>query len=136
MRNIFLEKSYTKCGRKIILRSFSKKSSIGWAYLWVNILKFYIFCFNCLPSWGLLKVIETKLLITCFYLIKSLFKKQKEVWKKFPFLIFCMIFEEKYFCCYSITWPNFNAWFPLICEILGNVYCNCLTRLWHQKIWN
>ena len=25
MRNIFLEKSYTKCGREIILRLFSKK---------------------------------------------------------------------------------------------------------------
>ena len=27
--NIFLEKSYTKCGRETILRPFSKKSKLG-----------------------------------------------------------------------------------------------------------
>ena len=37
MRNIFLEKSYTKCGRKTISRPFSKKSKLSF------ILKFYIF---------------------------------------------------------------------------------------------
>ena len=29
MRNIFLEKSYTKCGRKTISRPFSKKSKLS-----------------------------------------------------------------------------------------------------------
>ena len=29
MRNIFLEKSYTKCGGETILRSFSKKSKLS-----------------------------------------------------------------------------------------------------------
>ena len=29
MRNIFLEKSYTKCGRKTIPRPFSKKSKLS-----------------------------------------------------------------------------------------------------------
>ena len=42
-RNIFLEKSYTKYGRGTIPRTFFKNQS--WAYLWINILKFYIFCF-------------------------------------------------------------------------------------------
>ena len=27
----------------------------NWAYLWINILKFYIFCFYYLASWGLSK---------------------------------------------------------------------------------
>ena len=65
-RNIF-EKSYTKCGGETILRPFSKQSQ-NWAYLWVKILKFHIFCFYCLLSWGLSKVIETKLQTTFFYL--------------------------------------------------------------------
>ena len=42
MKNIFLEKSYLKCGRETSSRPFSKKSN--WAYLWINILKFYVFC--------------------------------------------------------------------------------------------
>ena len=29
MRNIFVKKSYTKCGREIIPRSFSKKSKLS-----------------------------------------------------------------------------------------------------------
>ena len=52
MRNIFLEKSYTKCGGETIPRSF--------------------------------------------------FEKQKEVWNFSPCLIFCMIFEAKYFSCYIL----------------------------------
>ena len=29
MRNVFLEKSYTKCGREFITRPFSKKSKLS-----------------------------------------------------------------------------------------------------------
>ena len=39
MRNIFLEKSYTKCGEDNIPRPFLKNRN--WAYLWINSLKFY-----------------------------------------------------------------------------------------------
>ena len=41
MRNIFLEKSYTKCGRETIPRPFSKSQNRE--YFCVNILKFYIY---------------------------------------------------------------------------------------------
>ena len=76
MRNIFLEKSYTKCGRETILRAFLK--SQNWAYLGINNLRFYTVCFHCMPIWGLLKYIETKLLTTWFYFIESLFKSKKK----------------------------------------------------------
>ena len=52
--------------------------SRNWAYLWPNSLKFYTVCFHYVPSedrrfyWKLLQS-------TCFYLISSFFKKQKEV---------------------------------------------------------
>ena len=47
-----------------------------------------------MPSWGLSKYIKTKLQTTCFYLMWSFNKKQKEVWNQSPALIFCIIFEE------------------------------------------
>ena len=50
MRNIFLEKSYTKLFPEPFLRDQN------WAYLWINSLKFNTVCFYCIPSWGLLLV--------------------------------------------------------------------------------
>ena len=47
------EKSYTKCGKETIPRPFSEISLDQISKV------FYIF-FNCLPSCGLSKVIETK----------------------------------------------------------------------------
>ena len=70
MRNIFLEKSCTKCGRDTIARHSSKKSKLR--YLWINSLKFYTVCCNCIPRY-----IKTG--ADHFYLIKSFFKKQKDV---------------------------------------------------------
>ena len=38
----------------------------NWAYVWISCLNFYTVCFYSMPSWGVLKYIETKLLATCF----------------------------------------------------------------------
>ena len=46
MRNIFLEKVFVL--QKLFPDPFLEKEN--WAYLWINVLKFYIFCFYC---WGL-----------------------------------------------------------------------------------
>ena len=48
MRNILVEKSYTKCGGETIPRPFSRKSKLS--YLWMNSLKFYTVCFYCMSS--------------------------------------------------------------------------------------
>ena len=69
---------------------------------------------NCILSWGLLKYIETKLLTTCFY-------------QKFPWLIFCKTFEEKYLSCYTIL-PNFMIAFTSW-DVGQYVYCNCLLTI-------
>ena len=45
MRNIFFEKSCTKCGEETISRPFSKNQN--WIYLWINSLTFYTICFYC-----------------------------------------------------------------------------------------
>ena len=38
MRNIFIEKSFTKCAEEIIPRLYLKNQN--WAYLWINSVKF------------------------------------------------------------------------------------------------
>ena len=48
IRNIFLEKSYTKCGGETSPRSFSEKKNL--AFLWINSLKFYAVCIYCMAS--------------------------------------------------------------------------------------
>ena len=73
MRNIFLEKHTQNVVEKLVPDHFLKNQN--WAYLWINSLKFYTVCFYCMPSWGLLKYIETKLQTACFYLILNYFKK-------------------------------------------------------------
>ena len=63
MTNIFLEKPFTYDG-ETIPRLFSENKNR--AYLWINSLKFCTTCFDCMPSWGRSKYIETKLKTTCF----------------------------------------------------------------------
>ena len=48
MSNIFLEKSYTKCGGETSLRPFPGKLKL--AYLWINSLKFYTVCYYWILS--------------------------------------------------------------------------------------
>ena len=101
----------------------------NWAYLWINILKFYVFCFYCLLSWVLLKLIKTKLQTTCIY-FKESFQKTKiglelaslphflhDFWRKIILLF------------YSFTWPNFNVWLPYFVRywaILCQPHCDVI----------
>ena len=74
MRNIFLEKSYTKCDGKTSPRPFSRKLKLGIS-LDQQSNKFYTVCFYCILHSGLWECIKTKLQNTCFYLILSIIKK-------------------------------------------------------------
>ena len=73
MRNIFLEKSYAKCGGETSPRPFSEKLKLSIS-LDQNSKVLYSF-FNCMPSCGLSKYNKNKLQTTCFYLILRNFKK-------------------------------------------------------------
>ena len=55
-----------------------------------------------LKKWRLPKYIESKMPTTCFHHMQSFIKKEKEVWNYSPYLIFSMIFEEKYFSCHIL----------------------------------
>ena len=56
MENIFLEKSYIRCGGETSYRPFSGKLKLG-----VSLDPFHTACFYCIPSGGLSKYIESKL---------------------------------------------------------------------------
>ena len=49
----------------------------NWAYLWINSLKCYKLVFILCPSRVLSKYIKTKVLNSCFSLIKTFFKSKK-----------------------------------------------------------
>ena len=98
MGNSFPEKSCTKCGWETTPGPFSKQN---WAYLQINFQKFHAVCFYFVSlSPGLPKYIKTTIMTTWFYAIQIFLKKQKDFQNKSPYLIFCIIFEEKYFSRY------------------------------------
>ena len=75
-----------------------------------------IVCIYCIPTWGLLKYIKTKLQITCFYVIQRFLINEK--WSG---TILHDFWKKMFHSFYSIEWPNFIVWLSLLCEILGNI---------------
>ena len=75
MRNMKFVKNHTQDMMEKLFQVVFLKNQ-NWAYLWINSVKFYTDCFSyCMLSWRISKYIETKLQITCFYFIKSFYKK-------------------------------------------------------------
>ena len=64
MRYIFLEKSYAKCGKETILRSFSKKTNLS-----ISLDQKSKVLYSLSLLYAKLTAIETKLQTTCFYLV-------------------------------------------------------------------
>ena len=118
VRNIFLEKSYTKYSGEASPRPFYKKQN--WEHLLVNSQKCYkCYSFNCMYKSKLPDYIKINVPTTCFYL-----KRPGDSLSAYSFrLTFCMILM-----LYSINWPNFIACLFLLLEILGNtcivIICN------------
>ena len=98
LRNIFLEKWYTKCAGETSPRPFSEQLKLG--IFLDQLFKVYTVCFHCMASWELLKYTETKLL-TMFLPHIKLFKKMRRALELSPCLIFCIILKEKYLSCYT-----------------------------------
>ena len=96
MRNIFLQKPFTKCFEETVPRPFSKKSKLSLSLHWqskalCSLLSFYAnlkaigIYWNCAADHLLLPHI-----------------KQKKAWNWSYYRIFCMISTEKYFFCYIV----------------------------------
>ena len=66
MKNIFLEKLYTECDRKLFQNRFLQNEN--WPYLQINSLKIYTVCFYYMSSGGV-SDIETELQTVYFYLV-------------------------------------------------------------------
>ena len=90
-----------------------------WGYLWVNSLKIYAPCFNCITSWGLLKYIKANLQLLPYI---KFFKKQKRG-LRLVLLPNCLpdFWRKIFLMLYSIRWPNFIVWLPLLRETLANI---------------
>ena len=73
IRNIFLEKPFTKCGGETIPRPFSEDLKLSISLKQQSIVSCSLF--YCMPIWELSKYIKTKLEITHFYLVLGFVKK-------------------------------------------------------------
>ena len=74
-----------------------------------------------MPSWGLLKYIETKLQSPSFYLYKAFLKNKKRSGISLPASFSAWFLKKLFLLLYSINWPNFVFWWSLLCEIFGNM---------------
>ena len=121
IRIIFIEKSYTQYDGEISTRPFSEKLNLSISLDQQSKVLYSLF--NCMPSWGLLKYIETKLQITCLYLILRFFKKTKRSLElvSLPYFLLIFLYILLILLIYSIYWPSFIVWLTLLCEILGNM---------------
>ena len=72
VRDIFLEKSYTKCGGKTILGPSLKIKK--WTCLWINSLKFYTVCFIVYQVQGHVKTLKLGFRPLAFTSYKAFFK--------------------------------------------------------------
>ena len=95
LRNIFLEKSYTKCRKETIPRLFSKKIKLD--HISGSIVQ--SLCFYCTQSWGLLKYIEEKL--SCrslaFTSYKAFWNNKKRSGTSLPASFSTWFLEEFYY---------------------------------------
>ena len=119
MINIFLEKSCAKCGGETIARPSSKNWKLD--IFPIDGLKFYTCCFFLCQIEGYSNILTLSCRPFVFCLILSFFKKQKGGLELFSLSHFLHDFWRKTFIllCF-INCPNFIAWLPFLCEILGN----------------
>ena len=120
LRNIFLEKSYTRCGGETILWPFSKKSKLS-----ISLGQYSKALYILFLLFAKLRTIESywhQVVDFLLLLHMKLFWKTKWGLELISLSHFQYDFWRKIFISiYSITWPNFNVWLPLIREVLANI---------------
>ena len=130
----FLEKSYTKWGGATITWLFSNNSKFS-IFLGQYFKSFIQFVFIVCEVEGYLKILKLSCRPLAFT-SESFFKKTRRGLKLVSLSHFLHDFWKKkiFPLLYSINWPNFIVWLPLLREIIGNISIAivCLTRLWRQ----
>ena len=137
MRNIFLNKSYTKCGRETIPRSFSQK--IRFEHISGSIFKGFIYFVSIVcqvedyRKW--LKLSRKPFAFTSY---KAFIKNKKRSETSLPASFSAWFLKKNisvviyYYLTKSECLVPFTLW-----DIGQYVYCNCfLIRSWRQKFWN
>ena len=128
MRKIFLEKSYTTCCRDTIPRSFSKNFLDQYSKVFI-----YFVLIVCQDE-DYQKSLKLSYRLFAFTSNKSFLKNKRKSGTSLPALFSAWFLKKIFMLLYSIIWPNFNVWLPLLREIRQYVYYNCLlTRLRRQK---
>ena len=98
MRDIFLKKSYTKYDRKTIPRPFSKKTKLR-----ISVDQQPNVLYSLLLLYAKLGYsYQDALKLSCRSLASTSCKAFLINKNWFPYLMICMIFEEKYFFCYIL----------------------------------
>ena len=99
MRNLFVEKLYTKYGGQTISRLYNIEiEHISEAM----VRSFILFVFIVCKVQGYRNMLKLSCRPFAFTSYKDFFKKQKEVWNQSPCPIFCMVFQEKYLSYYIL----------------------------------
>ena len=95
----------------------------------------YILFFFCFTSWGLSKLIETKLQIT-YIPQKSFLKNKKRSGTSLPALFSAWFLKKIFSLVMSFYLTKFQCFVAFTSWDIGKyVYCNfLLTRLWRNKI--
>ena len=121
LRNIFREKSYTKCGGEAIHRPFSKR----WK-LFMSLDQYSKTLYNLFLMYAKLRTI---LKLNCgplnFTSNKTFLKNKNRSWTSLSASFSAWFWRKIFPLLYFINWPNFIVWLPLLCETLGNM-CICV----------
>ena len=132
MRNIFIEKLYTKYYRETSSRLFSRKSILSMPQQSETLYSLLLLYLQVMDYKNILKPRCWPIVFTSY----KAFSKNKNN-SATGLLIFSSIFQEKYLAImlYSIHWQNFIVWLPLLLEILCSrcVYCNYLLNSWWRQ---
>ena len=107
----------------------------NWTYLWINNLKFHIVCFYCIPSGRLQIILKRSCRPLAFTSYEAFLKNKKRSRTSLPVSFSAWFLKKIFLLFYSINWPNFIVWLPLIRKILGNM---CIVIAFNQVVtsWN
>ena len=135
MRNIFLEKSYTKCNGETIPRPFFKNSKLS---ISLDQLLKVLYSFLLYAKLMTIKILKLGCRPLGFTSYNAFLKNKKRSWTSLP-ASFSTWFLKKNISLVTFYYMTefhclliFTLW-----DIGQYVYCNCLlTRLWRHAFWN
>ena len=137
MTKIFLEKSFTECGRETIPRPFSKKSKLSISQNQYSKNVIYFVLVVCQVD-DYRKWLKLRCSLFTFISNKAFLKTKKRSRTSLPALFSALYLKKNRSVIIFYYLTKFQCLVALTSWDIGQcMYCNCLlTRLWRQKIWN